>query len=290
MSKALSYHYRTMMKTNRLLFEKVTICEKKREGRNEPEKPSLNITDSLIYASYIQRALLPSNLSFLELLPDSFVFFKPKEIVSGDFYWIGKNCDKVYIVAADCTGHGVPGAFISMIGIELLNKTILDLKIDKPSDILTNLSKGIHRTFHYGTEEAAILKNGMEMGICSIDRSKQTIEFAGSYHPLYIIRNNNIIKINGDRITVGISGNSNFTNNIFQILEGDVVYMFSDGYVDQFGGPDDKKFMYKRFRQLLLSICGFPKNEQHRILHETIKEWAGKREQVDDILVIGFSI
>ncbi len=287
MSVKLPYQYKIMMRTNRLLYEKAAISEKM---KNEITNQQINLTDSLIYASYIQKALLPSDKFCQELLPESFILFKPKEIVSGDFYWIGQNMERIFVAVADCTGHGVPGAFISMIGIELLNKTILDCKIEKPSEILSVINKGIHRTFHYGTEETAILRNGIEMGLCSINKKKNEVEFAGSYHPLYLIRNKEITEIKGDKLTVGVSCNSEFTNNTIKLHAGDTIYMFTDGYVDQFGGPHDKKFMHKRFRHLLLTICNFPMKEQKKILNDTINAWAGKRDQVDDILVIGFNI
>lgn len=281
------YQTSSLVKTRRLLREKETAYEEIARQRQELENKNSSITDSLIYASYMQRALLPSEEYFKSIVPDSFIFFKPKDIVSGDFYWIARKGGRIYVVAADCTGHGVPGAFMSMIGVELLNKIILDQGIERPAEILQTLGMGIERTFHVGSEGNTLLKDGIDLGLCAIDEKMGEIQYSGAFLPMYVIRDNNLIEIKGDRLTLGTGADPAFRNNSMMINKGDILYFFSDGYADQFGGPNDKKFMYRRFRHLLLTIHKFPFEEQKAIINDSIVSWIGEGEQVDDMLVIG---
>jgi len=282
------YQSKSLYKARRLLREKELAYDEIARQREELEVKNRNITDSLVYASYIQRALLPSDIYFTKLLPESFIFFKPKDIVSGDFYWIRESLNKIFLVAADCTGHGVPGAFMSMIGVELLNKIIIDQRIEMPSEILDVLSKGIERTFSGDESVAKVLKDGMDVGLCVIDLEKGELEYAGAFFPLYIIRDNKLIEMKGDRMSVGLVSGNEFSNNRITLEKNDVIYMFSDGYTDQFGGPHEKKFMYRRFRHLLLTIHSFSMKEQKEIIGESIRSWKGSNDQVDDLMVIGF--
>ncbi|MDT8400192.1 MAG: SpoIIE family protein phosphatase [Bacteroidales bacterium] len=282
------YQTITLLKTRRLLREKETAYEEIARQRQELENKNRSITDSLIYASYMQQALLPSEEYFKSILPDSFIFFRPKDIVSGDFYWIAKKGGKIFVVAADCTGHGVPGAFLSMIGVELLNKIILDQGIQKPSTILKILGRGIERTFgSSNNSRALIIKDGMDIGLCVIDEKKGELQYSGAFLPLYLIRDNKLTEIKGEKLTIGLPGELSFINHSMKIEQGDVIYLFSDGYTDQFGGPYNKKFMYRRFRHLLLTIHKFPLVEQQTIIEESITSWRQGDEQVDDMLVIG---
>jgi len=281
------YQTSSLVKTRRLLREKETAYEEIARQRQELENKNSSITDSLIYASYMQRALLPSEEYFRSIVPDSFIFFKPKDIVSGDFYWIARKKGIIYVVAADCTGHGVPGAFMSMIGVELLNKIILDQGIERPADILKALGMGIERTFHIDSEGKSLLKDGIDMGLCAIDEGKHKLQYSGAFLPMYIIRDNTLMEIKGDRLTIGTGVDPVFRNSSMVINPGDILYFFSDGYADQFGGPNDKKFMYRRFRHLLLTIHKFPFEEQKAIINDSIVSWIGDGEQVDDMLVIG---
>ncbi len=276
------------MQARKLLKEKELAYNEIKRQREELENKNRDITDSLVYASYIQQSLLPSETYFRKVLYDAFVFYKPKEIVSGDFYWVRKNLNRIFVVAADCTGHGVPGAFMSMIGVELLNKIIIDQNISKPSEVLSVMSKGIERTFNREEEKEKISKDGMDMGLCVIDLEKKAVDFAGAFLPLYIIRENKLIEIKGDRMSIGVDFDKDFTNNHFSLQDGDVIYMFSDGYPDQFGGPNNKKFMFRRFRHLLLTIHNFPMEEQKSILRESIESWQRNNDQVDDLMVLGF--
>ncbi|MBS0011964.1 MAG: SpoIIE family protein phosphatase [Bacteroidales bacterium] len=283
----VNYQARTLVKTRRLLHEKEKAFEEIARQRQELENKNINITDSLVYASYMQQALLPSEDYFKSIMPDSFIFFKPKDIVSGDFYWITKKNGKIFIVVADCTGHGVPGAFMSMIGLELLNKIILDQNIQRPADILQVLARGIERTFRRDSGKKEWLKDGMDIGLCAIDESRGELQYSGAFLPLYLIRDNKLTEIKGDRLTIGLSGQLSFMNNSMGVEEGDVIYLFSDGFADQFGGPNNKKFMYRRFRHLLLAIHKFPPEEQKIIISDSIDNWRQDIEQVDDMLVIG---
>ncbi|MDX2414524.1 MAG: SpoIIE family protein phosphatase [Bacteroidales bacterium] len=282
------YQSRSLMQARKLLKEKDLAYNEIARQSEELQIKNKDITDSLIYASYIQKSLLPSEIYFRKILKDAFVFYKPKEIVSGDFYWVRKREDKIFIVAADCTGHGVPGAFMSMIGVELLNKIIIDQKIQKPSEILYVMSKGIERTFNRDEEDINLMKDGMDMGLCVVDISNKSLEFAGAFFPLYLIRDSKLIEIKGDRLSIGVASGNDFSNNNMDLTEDDVIYMFSDGYTDQFGGPHNKKFMYRRFRHLLLSIHTFPMDEQKSILRDSILSWQRDNEQVDDLMVMGF--
>lgn len=282
------YQSRSLTHARKLLKEKELAYNEIERQREELENKNRDITDSLVYASYIQQSLLPSEAYFRKVLKDAFVFYSPKEIVSGDFYWVRESMDRIFIVAADCTGHGVPGAFMSMIGVELLNKIIIDQKIRKPSEILYVMSKGIERTFNRDQEKGKIMKDGMDMGLCVIDPKKKTLDFAGAFFPLYIIRENKLIEIKGDRLSIGVDVGNSFNNNHLELADGDVIYMFSDGYTDQFGGPNNKKYMFRRFRHLLLTIHNFPMSEQKDILRESIISWKRDYEQVDDLMVLGF--
>jgi len=278
-----------LMKTKKLLREKELVLNLILQQKSDLEVRDKNITDSLVYAQRIQEALLPSEKYFRSHFNDSFIFFKPKDIVSGDFFWIGEKGDKVFIVAADCTGHGVPGALMSMIGLEIIEKTINEDNIETPSQILDVLNKGLEKTFSREKNIGTIIRDGMDIGLCVINKKKKKLVYAGAFFPLYLIRNDSIIEIKGDKIIIGMNPEGTaYSDSEYDLSENDILYMFSDGYVDQFGGSENKKFMYRRFRYLLLTIHHFPVNDQKAILEENIKTWIGRNEQVDDIMVIGF--
>jgi serine phosphatase RsbU (regulator of sigma subunit) len=280
---------RTLVKTRKLLREKEQALELIELQKVELELKDKNITDSLIYAQRIQEALLPSETYFRKHFEDSFIFFKPKDIVSGDFYWIGEKGDKVFVVAADCTGHGVPGALMSMIGLKIIEKTINEDNIEIPSKILAVMNIGLEKTFSREKNIGTIIRDGMDIGLCIIDRKRKKVEYAGAFLPLYLIRDGSIVEIMADKIIIGMNPEGQpYTDHEIDLLDNDIFYIFSDGYVDQFGGSENKKFMYRRFRYLLLTIHSFPVNDQKAILEENIKTWMGLNEQVDDMMVIGF--
>ncbi len=285
-------HYRTksLILANQMLREKEQKSIEVAEQREELAIKNRNITDSIRYAQKIQESLLPENRYFKTLLPESFVLFRPKDIVSGDFYWISEAYDKIFVVSADCTGHGVPGALMSMIGFELLARVIQEKAKEHPSEILEIISNGIESTFSRNVQDP-LLKDGIDIGLVMIDKNKREAEFSGGFNTMYLIRDDRLTEIKGDRLTVGTreSGpDTNFRNHFFKLEENDRIYLFSDGYPDQFGGPKGKKFMYRRFKHLLLTIHKKPMDEQLRLLDETLVSWMGGISQIDDIQVIGF--
>lgn len=251
------------------------------------------VTDSIRYAKRIQEAILPPDSFVRTLLPDSFVLYKPKDIVSGDFYWFDQVDGKSMFAAVDCTGHGVPGAFMSIVGYNLLKQIVSKHQSTQPSFILDELSKGVSETLHQRNFEESTSKDGMDITLCSYDPIEQELEFAGAFNPLLIVRDGEIMEIKGNKFPIGIfleKESKKFTNHKLKVKKGDVLYVFSDGYADQFGGPKGKKFMQSQFRNLLFDIHKKPMPEQRRILDQTIEHWRGNEDQVDDILVIGMRV
>ncbi len=250
-----------------------------------------DITDSIEYAKHIQIALFPDKITLQKILKKGFCLFKPKDIVSGDFYWVAEINNKSIIVAADCTGHGVPGAFMSIIGINFLNEIIYDEQIIKPSEILSLLRRKIIKTMVHANRINES-KDGIDLSLIVIDYNKMSLEYAGAYNHLYYIRDHMLNVIKADRMPVGISEKSiaPFTNHTIDIQKGDLFYMFTDGFADQFGGPRKKKFRVGNLRELLLDIHEKEMPEQKRILYETLINWKGQQPQVDDVLSIGIKI
>jgi serine phosphatase RsbU (regulator of sigma subunit) len=280
---------RTLFRIRRLLKEKEQAYNDLESQKAELEFTARRIIDSLNYAQRIQDALLPSETYLKKYFKESFILYKPKDIVSGDFYWIGEKNDTRFIVAADCTGHGVPGALISMIGHDLLEKIIINENTFHPGNILDRMNGALGETFNREKNTGTIIRDGMDIGICSINLKKRKIGFAGAFFPLFLIRENRLIEIKGDRFTLGFAPDgASYHDNEMDLHEGDMLYLFSDGYVDQFGGEENKKFMYRRFRYLLMNIHNFPLSDQKAILDDNIMTWKGSSPQVDDILIIGF--
>jgi serine phosphatase RsbU (regulator of sigma subunit)/HAMP domain-containing protein len=249
------------------------------------------VTDSIKYAKRIQEAILPPDALVKKELPNPFVLYKPKDIVSGDFYWMEKVDNKVFFAAVDCTGHGVPGAFMSIVGYNLL-KQIVKEESD-PGKILNMLSRGVKDTLHQGVEEGTS-KDGMDIALCSYDAKTKVLQYAGAYNPLYLIRGGELIETKADKFPIGgaleDSDSRSYTSHSVQLQSDDTVYIFSDGYADQFGGEKGKKFMVKQFRQLLLGIQEKSMEEQKRYLNYIIEQWRGNHEQVDDILIMGMRV
>jgi len=286
----IHFNTRNLRRSNRILKEKEAAAKLVEKHREELMLKNKNITDSINYAKRIQLALLPSTEIFIKVLPDSFILYKPKDIVSGDFYWITEEKDKVFVAAVDCTGHGVPGAFVSIIGFELFRKITSGKGIKSPAKILDSLNEHFVEIFSDG--EHVYLQDGMDLSLCVLDRKEKLLEYAGAFNPLYLIRDETIIEMKANRLSVGadvytISENRAFKSHQIKLQKDDVLYMFSDGYSDQFGGPEGKKFKYRRFRHLLLTIHKIPMEKQQAILDASIEEWMGDQEQIDDIMVIG---
>ena len=255
------------------------------------EKQNISITDSIKYASFIQSAVLPQEELIQEIIPKHFIIYMPRDIVSGDFYWMEKIDDILYIAAADCTGHGVPGAFMSMLGISLLNELVIRYRNKKANDFLDLLREKVIFSLHQTgrMDEAA---DGMDISFCIINTKTLELHFSGAHNPIYILRNNEIIEIKGDRMPIGFSLRINkpFTDNEFQLKKGDKIYLFSDGFADQFGGENGMKMRYKVFQQHLLDSHKMDFQKQKEYLIQKFVEWKGDYNQIDDILIIGFEI
>lgn len=252
---------------------------------------NIELTDSIAYARHIQEAILPLKNEIDKAFPQSFVFFRPKEIVSGDFYWFATRGNKHYIAAVDCTGHGVPGALISILGYNSLNQAINEHNLVHPSDILNYLNKSVSSVFNHN--ERSTVRDGMDISLCCVDYANMTVEYAGAFNPLYYFSKGVFKKIKGNRFPVGSYHGiktKEFINHEINICPGDVFYIFTDGFADQFGGPKEKKFKQRKFIELLLENYDTPMHEQEGLLRRTITDWQGTNEQVDDMLVIGFRI
>jgi len=259
--------------------------------RDEIADKNRSITDSIEYASRIQTAVLPSHEYAREILPEHFIFFRPRDIVSGDFYWMTQKDNLLVLIAADCTGHGVPGAFMSMLGVSFLNEIVNRHDITSANAILNQLRTDVKKTLGQEGKEGEA-KDGMDLALCIVDLEKLKLQYAGAYNPFYLYRNNELIEIKADRMPIGIYINEKetFSNHEIELQKGDVFYIFSDGFQDQFGGEDGSKFKTKNFKKLLLEIHQKPMEEQHKLLEETIDDWRGRWEQVDDIIVMGVRV
>lgn len=254
------------------------------------EEKNKHITDSIEYASRIQMALLPPQSIIEKHLPDHFILFKPRDIVSGDFYWFKQIGHYTLYATADCTGHGVPGAFMSMLGIAFLNELVTENEKHTAGEILNNLRNKVKKSLRQTGEEGHS-KDGMDITLCIIDNKNKIAEYAGAYNPLYIYRNDELIEIKATRNPIGIYIKEKpFESNQLELQKGDMLYTFSDGFVDQFGGEENSKFKTKNFKKLLLEIYKRPLEEQKTILNETIENWRGDYEQTDDIIIFGVRI
>ncbi len=277
--------------------------------RDQIASQKMAITDSINYAGRIQKAMMVPEEYISELLPEYFVLNKPKDIVSGDFLWLTRENNKIILAVADCTGHGVPGAFMSVLGISFIREIVNARKNIRPNEILNELRKLVISALHQ-TVESGEAMDGMDIAVCSINLENKELQFAGANNPLYLIRDGELTIIKADKMPVGIffKEETGFSNHEIKLEENDLIYMFSDGYSDQLGGPTGKKFMLKQFQQLLCDIHNKPMKEQKEILDKTIEAWKtgttvkyapvshftwqaekqkGSYDQIDDILVFG---
>jgi serine phosphatase RsbU (regulator of sigma subunit)/HAMP domain-containing protein len=283
--------YRNDMEA-KVLGQTVEIRRQKEEVESQKEKVTELYQDlqaSIDYAQQLQETILPNDQFIHQMFPDSFVLFKPKATVSGDFYWFKDKGNKKLFAAADCTGHGVPGAFMSLVGHNVLNQAT---KVySSPSQILNNANRLAGEVMRAENGEH-YMKDGMDIAFCALDVESFELEFSGAHNPAYIIRKNELIEIKADNFSIGtyVNGEREFVNRKFQLEKGDCIYLFSDGYVDQFGGPHNKKFMRKNFRSTLLSICNLSMELQKIRLNEVLSNWQGDTEQIDDILVMGIRV
>lgn len=247
-----------------------------------------NVTDSIRYAKRLQDSILPPDRRIKELLGDAFVYFRPKDIVSGDFYWMERVGNRVLFAAVDCTGHGVPGAFMSLVGHNGLNQAAKEGTSDRPSGVLKDLNRIAFEALHKDREQH-LVRDGMDMALCSYDRSAGILDYSGANCPLYIVRQGELLIYAPNKTAIGsfdLNGTP-LNDHRIELRPKDMIYLFSDGYADQFGGPKGKKFLYRRFRELLVEISSQPTDRQRLLLHDAFNAWRGAHEQVDDILVIG---
>jgi serine phosphatase RsbU (regulator of sigma subunit) len=275
-----------VLKKEKSILEK-KVAERTAEVVNmnkELAEKNKELVDSILYASRIQNALFPPDLPF----DQTFVFFLPKDIVSGDFFWYTQNNSCEWMAAVDCTGHGVPGAFMSIIGHNLLDKIVNEMKITRPSDILNKLNDEVSWTlhqYHYDNQ----IHDGMDLSLVCYDPSRHLLSYSGAFNPLWIIRDGALLETRGNRYSIGMAPGmtKDFINHEILLMPGDTVYLFSDGLADQFGGPFNKKLKISAFKELIIYLQKFPMSEQKKQLKMFYESWKGENHQVDDILVIG---
>jgi serine phosphatase RsbU (regulator of sigma subunit) len=270
---------KVLERTAEIQRQKDEIAEQKKE-----------IMDSIYYARRIQKAVLPDDHLVIKNMPEHFVLYLPRDIVSGDFYWIAEKEDNTIFAAADCTGHGVPGAFMSMLGMSYLKEIVNKSKRLNSAKILDKLRDHVKATLSQSTKGGQ--QDGMDIALCILNKDRKSLQYSGAFHPLYLIRNGNLSEYKPDLMPIGIyiRKEKPFKSHNIRPAKGDCYYIFSDGYSDQFGGENRKKVLARSFKKLLLSIHNKPMSEQREILLETLKQWMDGYEQVDDILVIGFRI
>ncbi len=272
-------HYKQKIKMNRLLVKK-----------------NKKILDSINYAHRIQQSILLNENEIHKFLPESFIYYRPKDIVSGDFYWFSEIKGKIIIAIVDCTGHGVPGAFMSMIGNTLLNQIVNEKQIIDPASILKELHLGVLKALRQEKHES-LSEDGMEMSLCVIDQKSASMEFAGAMNPIYVVNSNQVEVFNADAKSIGgktlrpgMDNKYEFTTQNIPLSENSSVYMFTDGYMDQFGGINNKKFNTVNFKKLLLEMQHLKMDEQKQLMHKALEDWKKDYQQVDDILVAGYKV
>lgn len=266
--------YRQIQRTN------IELAEKKKE-----------IQDSINYARHIQEAMLPDVSLLGKYFPEGFGLYLPKDVVSGDFYWFNEYKGVMYLAVADCTGHGVPGAFMSMIGIDKLNQSLIDKQLEDPSELLSAMNISIKIALKQKDDQATSM-DGMDIALCSYNKKTKILQFAGANRPLWLIRNGELIEFKPTKASIaGYTENSQvYESHTIQMQTGDTIYTFTDGIADQFGGPERKKFMTKRLKEALLSIHRMPMSQQEAAVEKIFRDWKGSLDQVDDILLLGLRI
>ena len=285
-----------MVQAELLLERNKDIVEKNKEieaQKNVAVKQNKKIVDSINYAKRIQKAIFPAEDYVKEILHEYFVLLKPRDIVSGDFYWVKQIRNFIIVAVADCTGHGVPGAFMSMLGTSYLNEIVTSRRLDNAGEILNRLRNKVKKSLGQ-IRKGFDVSDGMDIALYIINTEKQELQYSGAFNPLYILRkdtDNKLIELKADNQPISAYiRETDFTNHKFQLQKNDCLYTFSDGYSDQFGGKKGKKFRSKNFKQLLLKIYEEPMSVQKEILNQTIKEWMGNNKQIDDIIVCGLRI
>ncbi|MDZ4665488.1 MAG: SpoIIE family protein phosphatase [Bacteroidota bacterium] len=246
------------------------------------------IIDSITYAKRLQEAIMPSEKEIYNTIPESFILYRPKDIVAGDFYFAEQRGDHFFVAAADCTGHGVPGAMVSVVCSNALNRAVIELNLTQPGEILDKVTEMVVDTFKKSDHD---VKDGMDISLCAINIKTHQIAWAGANNPLWYVSNDQLTEIKATKQPVGKSDHyKNFTTHILNLAKGSLVYLFTDGYADQFGGPKGKKFMYKQMADIILSNQGLEMGDQRNRLEHAFVQWKGALEQVDDVCIIGLRL
>lgn len=299
--KPTSFIYKTLQQTNKINREIQGLASVSPEVKKEIERVNANLAkgtkavyDSYRRAKQIQDTFMPGTLFFRECFPDSFILYKPKDVVSGDFYFISRKNDLIVFAAADCTGHGIPGALISVLGYNFLDQAVNEAGLTNPSEILKFVSVRIDRFLKHRVQ-GTVVKDGMDIALCTFNPETYELLFSGINNPLYYISNNEIHRIRGNRGTLGVQKDGtvfDYKYHSVQLRPKDKIYVFSDGYADQLGGKTRRTFKSKRFRELLLDTSHLPMMEQCDVLNETIERWRmeGNEDQTDDIIVVGIKV
>jgi serine phosphatase RsbU (regulator of sigma subunit) len=279
----------------RVLFKRYQIIKAQKEEiiqqKLEVEEKNEEILDSISYAKRIQDAILPPIEKFNALLPNSFILYKPKDVVAGDFYWLEEVGDKIIFAAADCTGHGVPGAMVSVICHNALNRSVREFGLIDPAKILDKTRELVIETFESSVGGEGEIKDGMDISLCCFDKKSAELQYAGANNPLYLFRNGELKETKADKQPIGAYTKPfPFSNHSISLIQGDQLFIFTDGFVDQFGGEKGKKFKYKNFRDLLLRYQDEKAGKQQILLDTAFEKWKGGFEQLDDVCVIGVRI
>lgn len=251
----------------------------------------LQLKESLKYASRIQQAMFPAYNVLNRLLPEHFIFYQPREVVSGDFYYVSKRNDLLFVAVGDCTGHGVPGALMSILGITCLNEIIMHGSYLHAGSVLNQMREYVMEALCQTGQESD-QRDGIDIALCMIDLKKGILNFAGAFNPVYIVRDKHFFEIAGEMMPVGIGAEEerSFKNHQYELDANETLYLFSDGFVDQFGGASGKKFKYGPFRKLVAEIGHLPMKQQEQHIRQTFSDWKGNHPQVDDVLVFGFRL
>ncbi|MBL4704123.1 MAG: SpoIIE family protein phosphatase [Flavobacteriales bacterium] len=286
---------RIKQKANQVLHKANVQIEAQRDKiqlqKDHIEEINNDITDSIHYAKQLQDSILPSDERMRIGIGEVFVYFRPRDIVSGDFYWYHETDKKIFIAAADCTGHGVPGAFVSMVCQSVLNKVVIEDEVHVPGEILSKAHQGVVSTFKKESSKSQA-NDGMDIALTVWDKETNVLHYAGAMNPLFIVREGELIEYKGDRRGIGgiASREFDFITHSIQLKRDDMIYIFSDGYQDQFGGPKGKKFMVKKLKRLIQEFSTEEIGTQKEMLHNRFEKWLNGHEQIDDVLMIGYRI
>lgn len=280
--------YQLKTRANDMLRERHVEIQRQKEII---EQKNRDISDSINYAKKIQETVIPDETDFHSVYKDAFILYLPRNVVSGDFYWYALNGDKNHIAVADCTGHGVPGAFMSMIGIDKIQHAVVESKIDHPAKALAAVNRGLKLALRQH-DDVEGMRDGMDIALISIDHRSMKLQYAGANRPVWLIRNKELIELSPSKVSIGghTPGAYEFSSEEFDLQEGDCIYLFTDGYADQFGGPKGKKMMTRRFKELLPEVSHLHMSEQHGRLLDHFREWQGKLDQVDDVCVVAIRV